>query len=494
MQEMDEAVEKEEEALQALRAESNVVSSESESLNRDAHMWKSQIDAAKASRASIEKDFKEARQDFSTEKLKLQAGIERLATLTASTQEEFQRTGDHIEEFRRIATTRETEQVTRTGAAESLVRDMQEEMALLKKRFLDAADARTRTETEVATARQRLQEFQASLEQDFENKKQALAEERQRLSDQCCIESRASDQAKDQLGREKGNSVAMLRRVQEESRNKLNNAELQRVRVEETCREERTGAMESVTQQQKFTDTLEHDLHRLRYLLTESEANLGWVRQELEREEREAGHSLQQLQHEAQRASIELEKAVNNEGILIRQIEETTVRNQQELTRLTKELEAIRRATATEQAESEVKIQRARADFEFDVHHTEDRHRSTLHAEKLQEEAFERENSQLRSFLAEQSATSGGLSQLHNKLETHIQRLQRHTEDLRRDIHSSAVAPPVGVHAATDYYQRSPRRSPSPTQDIGAHVFSSPKLAGSSFALGGNTSAIGASF
>lgn len=523
LQDMDEALEKDEEALQSLRAQSNVVTAELESTSRDVQMYRSQTDNAKASRSVIEKEFKEARQHFSGEKLKLQAAIDRLSSHTASTEDEIKRTWEHIDEFRRFATSRETEQVTRTGAAEALVRECQEDLANLKKHHLETVDNRNRADSEVASVRQRAQELLAALEQDYDNKRRSAVEERQRLSDQLAIELRATEQAKDQLDREKESSLVMLRKVQEESRAKLTNAERERIRVEECCHTDCSKAGESVAQQQKYTDALEHDLHRLRYLLTESEANLGWVRQELDREERESAQSLRQLEKESSANALELEKAVQSENDLIRQVEETNQRSQQEQSRLLKELEAIRQAALAEQAESEAKLSRARADLELDMRVTDERQRG-FNVEKFQEEALERENSQLKSFLAEQNATAGGLSQLHNKLESHIQRLQRHTEDLRRDIHSSgATAPPALTSTATgsrgfpthgqttELLHRSPsRRTPhsevrvlSPTQailhegeselrlELRAQIgpqdtTASPKLVGSSFAIHGS--------
>jgi len=440
LQDMEEAEQKDEEALQALRAQASAVSVEIESWDRDANMWKSQNDAAKASRASVEKEIKEARQGFAGEKLKLQAAIDRLGSQTASTEDEIKRTWDHIDEFRRLSAARETEQVTHTGASENLMREAQEQLNHLKRRHLDSADARNKAENEVAFNRQRALELQADMEQDLNSKQINAEEERKTMEEQLFIQHRSTEQAKEQLHREKETSVAMLRRVQEESRSKLGSATAERVRIEETCRAETAGFTESVAQQQKYTDALEHDLHRLRYLLTESDANLSWVRQELEREEREAGLTLRMLQNETQGSTSDLEKATKGEGSMVRQIEDTANRNHQEQARLAKELEAIRQASTAERSEAEARLSRARADMDLDVRVYDERNRGAINAGRLQEEALARENVQLKSFLAEQKSSSGGLSHLHNKLETHIQRLQRHTEDLRRDIHSSAAA------------------------------------------------------
>jgi len=521
LQEMEAAVEKDEEALQALRTQSSLVNGEIDSCGRDLHMWRSQNDVAKVSRGACEKEFKEARQAFAGERLKLQAAIARLESRTASTEDEIKRTWDHIEEFRRLSGAQETEQVTRTAAAEALVREGQEQLANLKKYFLEACNAQNIAESDVSCARQRAMEEQAGLHQDLDNKKNSGAEEKQRMAEQLAIDTKAANQAREQLDRENETSVAMLRRLQEESRSKLGAAERERVRIEETCRADTVGASESVIQQQKYVDSLEHDLHRLRYLLTESEANMAWVKQEHDREEREAGLTLRQLQNESQTTAAELEKAMKSDTSLARQLEDISQRKQQEQARLAKEMEAIRSSAAGEQSEAEVRLSRARAHLQLDFRASEERHRSVLDTAQVQEEALERENTQLKGLLAEQNATSGGLSNLHNKLETHIQRLQRHTEDLRRDIHSSA-APEAS---------RSPQRALSPTEailqqgdgelrlELRAHIsntpavpqdmiysaatanrmLSSPKLVGGSFTLGGSgrpgdTSGLGTTF
>jgi len=538
LQDMEEGVDKEEEVLQALRAQSSVVDGESDSCGRDSQMWRAQSDAAKASRGAAEKEFKEARQSFAGERLKVQAAIDRLSSQTASTEDEIKRTWDHIDEFRRLSGARETEQVTRTEATESIVRQQQEQLANLKKYYLGAVDTRNQAESEVAASRSRALEVQGEIEQDIRNRKQTNEEEMQRMSEQLAIEIRGTEQTKSQLEREKENSVLTLRRVQEDSRSKLSAAERERVRIEETCRADTCGASENLIQQQKYADSLEHDLHRLRYLLTESEANLAWVRQELDREEREAELNLRAVQSDSQGTAAELEKAAKSEAALARQLEETARRNQAEQARLTKEVEEIRRSSEAEQTEVEARLSRARAECQLDFRVSTQRQRSTLDAERLQEEALERENTQLKGFLTEQNTTSGGLSNLHNKLETHIQRLQRHTEDLRRDIHSSAAMggqPAVASAASasqhlghthtTDLLPRSPQRSvlrsPQPTlsptkatlqqgdgelrlevraqigNPIQPRIF--PEQVGSSFALGGSgrpgdTSGLGLTF
>merc|ERR1711971_675664 len=95
---------------------------------------------------------------------------------------------------------------------------------------------------------------------------------------------------------------------------------------------------------------------------------------------------------------------------------------------------------ASELRDTELRVQRARGEYGAELQSNDERHRSTLSTDQLQEEALERENTQLKSFLAQQSCSSAGLSNLHNKLENHIQRLQRHTEELRTNLHDASGA------------------------------------------------------
>jgi len=468
LQQMEETMQRDEEAASSMRTQIGTVTSESDSMNRDSSMWRSQHDATKAGRSGVEKDLAEARQTFSAERLKLQAFIDKLQGQTQAAEDEIWRTREQLDEFRRVAVTRETEQVTRSGAADVVVRDSQEQLADLKRRLLDIVEMRTRAESEAVAQRSSALERQALLEQEFESKKRSVTEERKRFGDALTLEQRATEQAKSELARDKDSSMAALRRVQEESRTKLGVAERERVRVEETCRAETAGASESVAQQQKYTDALEQDLNRLRYLTTESESNLGWVRQEHDREDRESKLMLRELENGLRIVVDGLDKAMREDIALTRQIEETEKRHGEEMGRLAKELEVVRRASASELEETNVKIQRARAEMENDLRGADDRIRKVLSSERAQEEALGRENSALKGIIADQSATSSGYTNLHSKLETHIQRLQRHTEDLRRDIHSSGSydarnrvgsLPPT---AADLFVPRSPQRKHSP--------------------------------
>jgi len=346
---MEQTVLKDDEALQTLCTQGSRVDSEVESLERDALMWKSQTEATRASRAAAEKEFKESRQTFGVERLKLNAGVDRFSIQTATYEEEIKKTLDHMEEFRRLSETRETEQATRATSAEVVLRDAQEELANLKKRFLESLEARSRVDLEVTNIKQQSMELEMALERDFISKKKAGEDDKKRFEDQFSSELRESQQAREQLGIQKEMSVSALRRVQEDSRTKLDATERERMRIEETCKIDTAGALVSVERQQNYVDSLEQDLHHLRALLTESEANYAWVKQELEREDREAQLAARELQSGAHSIAIELEKNSKNERSLLRQIDETTKRNQQEHARLMKEFDAVRRAIADAQ-------------------------------------------------------------------------------------------------------------------------------------------------
>merc|ERR1719161_2883210 len=98
--------------------------------------------------------------------------------------------------------------------------------------------------------------------------------------------------------------------MQDESRSKLEVVGREKMRLEETCKVEMAAKRGAVNQVEKQSEVLVHDLSRVRSLLQESEANLVWVQQEFDREEREAAIILRQRSEDARAVQGMLEKSV----------------------------------------------------------------------------------------------------------------------------------------------------------------------------------------
>jgi len=99
----------------------------------------------------------------------------------------------------------------------------------------------------------------------------------------------------------------------EESRTKLGAAEREKIRVEETAKSDLTQLSEDIVQRQRRSEALDRDINRLRYLMSESEANLTWVRQEFEREDRETGLAAKHLSEDVRANVTAVEKAIREE-------------------------------------------------------------------------------------------------------------------------------------------------------------------------------------
>eukprot|EP00747_Dinoflagellata_sp_TGD_P181271 gnl/TRDRNA2_/TRDRNA2_35056_c0_seq1.p1 gnl/TRDRNA2_/TRDRNA2_35056_c0~~gnl/TRDRNA2_/TRDRNA2_35056_c0_seq1.p1 ORF type:complete len:917 (+),score=228.40 gnl/TRDRNA2_/TRDRNA2_35056_c0_seq1:66-2816(+) len=411
LQMMEDEVRDHEEALHSLKAQAVGVSSEFESLGHDVTSWTEQHDGAKTSLEHLEKQLFDTKQGFATDRLKLQASIEWLSTCILEIEDSSRRTLEQLERCRREMSTSETQRVTQLDAAEGQLKDMQDQLVELRRRLLEATEARQRTSEEAAAWRMRVAEMQVSLETSIQTKQQNIRDEVHRLSDVLSAEKRAADLAKEQLDREVSSSTAAIQRAKEESQSRLGVVQMERSRVEDIAHGNREAASEAVAQQARRVDALEYDLSRLRQMLSESESNHAWVRQELEHEDRETSTGeLRQLGDEMRGMGMSLEKLLREDADLSQQIEAAQKRQEQEKVRLEKELEAVQQSGALQHMESEARLQRTRSELEKEASSRLDRARTSAEADRLQEEALQQENRQLRSFLGDQERITAAVS------------------------------------------------------------------------------------
>jgi hypothetical protein len=260
-----------------------------------------------------------------------------------------------------------------------------------------------------------------------------------------------------------------MRRTEDDSKIKLDAAEHNRVRTEETRKADLAEAGGAVADQQRWCNTLEQDLNHVRNQLAESEANLDWLREEFERDEHDKSVTLRQLGDDARSTEAALERAIREDATLGRQLEEAMQRQSQEHAKLAGDLQEIKASTAAAASDNEQRSHCAKPEL-----HTLEPHgrigvccdaesigqpvpTKQRHLQHAQQELLERDNiGQHKNLIPDQGRSSMGLSNLHMKLESHIQRLQRHTEELRSSLHSSASAGRLGTHAAAAMMSGSP--------------------------------------
>eukprot|EP00929_Paragymnodinium_shiwhaense_P118542 TRINITY_DN90463_c0_g1_i1.p1 TRINITY_DN90463_c0_g1~~TRINITY_DN90463_c0_g1_i1.p1 ORF type:complete len:1002 (+),score=294.33 TRINITY_DN90463_c0_g1_i1:41-3046(+) len=442
---LEERLQSLQDASKATHSQVDGTNAEIESLQEALASWRSRFDGDRTRRQALEADSGDCRQRFASERLRLQAVCESLSACSNGMDDDIVRTREHLEDFQRVASARETDHETRYAAALVVLREVQEQADVFKQRYDGVAEACRNAEEETATKLRLANEAEARLRGEIEQRKKAVAEERSRMERELDAEKKAAENVQKELDRERSSSSSELRRTQEEGRSRLEAIAAEKSRVEGSYKSELANKIGVATQQQKRCETLEFDVNRLRHLLQESEANSSWVRQELEREDREGSIGMRQLEDELWSVQTQLDKAVRDEAALTRQLEEATESNTKERKRLNKDLEDIKHSAAVEQADAEGQWQRARSKYQLELRSVEDRRQGAAGLDRSFEERMHRDSGPLQDLFAvgefaqprpagESYARVGALSALHTQLESQIQRLQRHTEHLRSNL------------------------------------------------------------
>merc|ERR1740121_2474174 len=178
--------------------------------------------------------------------------------------------------------------------------------------------------------------------------------------------------------------------------------------------------------------------------ISESEANLSMSKQEIGLDDRSASRH-RRLEANLAAARRALEKAAEEEESVTRHLLELTKDQEEEQARLSQELEGIRSATMRQASTLNDQWQQAKADQDQSSPSNLDLDRSRRESPaatgRVRERSAHRESDQSHGVLAEPGRSANGLSQLHTKLEGHIQRLQRHTDQLRSNLHGTRGTP-----------------------------------------------------
>jgi len=346
----------------------------------------------------------------------------------------------------------------------ALLQDTEEQCDGLKNRVSKVREARAHVETEMGTTKQRALEVQEALEQNVATRRRVLNDERERMEKELAHERKVSEELKEELEREREANAAMLSRAQDENRAKLEVVGREKARVEETCKSDMASRRDTLNQQQRQVDMLEHHLARVRSLLQESEANLSWVHQEFEREDHEASNAVRQLTEATRSLQAALDKSIRDETSLSRRIGDATQSIEDERKRLLKELDEVRHSTAVEQAELESRVQRAKSELELELRgrrerereRDRDRNRSMAYrasdVERARDESLDQDTCHLQGSLQGSYSQSreNALPTTHTRyvareLENRIQRLQRYTEELRSSFLGGAADLPASA-------------------------------------------------
>jgi hypothetical protein len=307
--------------LERFRLQLEAILLDCTNFERDSATWKGQFDACSVSLDGADKMFQEEKHKFTHERLKLQTASDHNSAQIQAFEVEFQQLSDDLAETRREAVARETEHTTRIGSAEGNLKDLQEMLLDAQTRTREVLEQGKRVLAEDTHQRERSLDIQVILERNWESQTHLKEEENHKFGEILSDARRSSEQARSGFQHERDSTAGMLKRVQDQSRSKLAGAERERARIEGTCRIELSQAGQATAQLQRKAEGLERDLSRMQALLTESELNLTWMRQEIGREEREAALSNRQMEEEVRALMSNLEIVRRDEKSLTQQLE-----------------------------------------------------------------------------------------------------------------------------------------------------------------------------
>jgi len=252
------------------------------------------------------------------------------------------------------------------------------------------------------------------LSKEASREREVLEADRQRLQEMLVKEAQQAKESQEQYDRWRESHVESLRRVQDETSAKILALEREKDGVQSELRE----AIRSLNTKQAQLEATDKDLQRLRSEAQEAAAVM---------------EAKQQLSKELNEVTEALEGALRTEATLTGKIEDAAQRHQQEKRDL--ELQVL---------DKDSRLQKFKLDFETQLRISQSRLAGELNKEKAKADLVLKENHQLRETLQQQrKASSAGVSALHSQLESHILRLQQHTDELRgTDQHPKACLSP----------------------------------------------------
>lgn len=435
---MEQEEQEEHDAVQALQGHVDSICNECTFLVQDVDCWKQKLSNVQNMRQLSERDFAEARQRVSLQRIELQSEIGSMTSKVSSLEDEVQSLQARMDHHKDNAAARETCKVSRVSAAEVLLRSEQDEAADLKRRLLEASELRAKADVDASCSRQRALEIQMDLERKVESMRESVKADMTCLAGALMQEQKATEVARQDCMHEQETKLNIMRSVQEDSMSKLGSAEREKTRVEERCKQQLSDTNEMVAVQQRRVEALECDLVRVRGLLSESEGNLMRIRQKFDREDQEMARTLKQLSDDVCNTQWSFEKAVQEEANLSRYIEELVWKSKQDQQSFTPGMKDVSICVTSAPSDSGSRQQLGRQP------------RAAISSPQLSREwsedkgrrqPLDKENVNAKSIGGGCTGASTGLSSLHSKLESHIQRLQRHTEDLKSSLQESAGAP-----------------------------------------------------
>lgn len=395
LQDLEMKVREEEQVLQSIDGEVGKEVQNCDGLTGEISQVRTQVDDLQDQRRSLEDRLADARREGLLEQTKMQVACDQISLDIADLEWQICRLEEKMEVLQRLAADAEVRVATRQSLGQNELRAAQEELQALKRRVSRTAELQSQVKAEANTGKQQTAAQELDLQKRLETVDAKKGEDLKALKLQLVHEEEAVKKAQKDLQQATGEGSEQLKRAQEQGRAKLRAAQEAKLTAEDTRRAELKLNSDALAAQQRHMQNLEQKTGTLRQRLLQNEQHLGWLHQQLQLEETKA---TTQMKVEVGALDSSIHKAMGEEATLTKQLEEV-VRKKEEHPLLTQ------------------------APFPAEPV-----------ALAAQEPSFCSPESPWRPSWSENAADLANFNLLQNKLEGHIARLQRHTEELRNSL------------------------------------------------------------
>jgi len=460
---MDRMLQDEAAEVEKLQTHLKDLNTESEKLKCEVSTLKEQYEKATGLRQKLEQELAEARKEFAQQRLQLQAAFDQINPQNASAETEIREGEERFANLRREMTSNETQLSSRLNALDDLMRDAQWQLSDAQNRLAETVDTLERETQEAADNQRAVRERQKTNEDALERRRREIADEKGRFV--LLIQDQRQNALRDiaQTGHQTEAHAMNLRQVKEEYAVRSVTMEREKTRIMDESRQAAVQAQQDHIQALARAEALERELTRARHLLAESRTNHSWIRQERDREQQGIAATRARLGDELRRVQGNLATSADTEAAVEAQVKAAAAQQAEQRQRLALKMDDVR-----QRLESPERTRPLHGAQDEQAKISEKKTRDDLHVGRAELASVTRDIEQLKHNLAEaerqkaverqvtkrtglannaaaaptpmqrRSCSVEPVGAPSSSLDAHIQRLQRHTQELRR--HGAAVS------------------------------------------------------
>jgi len=318
------------------KAQAESIAQENLALERDLQMWKNMFEQCNSNRQQQEEALAELRQDWTKQKLAIQETTDITESKRQTADSDLEIMTTQFLEFKRQSAARETEVTSRINALEDNLKQLKITLEDSKIQMNDTLNNYRQVKQDGATTAAKQQEAIFKLERELDGLEQEWTQEKGRLDGLLAAERKNSAEHRERFEKWRETHQSALRQVQDDAQMRLQNFERERLRVQESYRQELDSAKNDFGGQQQKITNLKEQIARTSKSYHDTHVSLQAIKAEAERNDRNIGLMKQQHIDEIRSVQSAVDSARKAEQSLQRQYETSVVRFEKEKQQLVK--------------------------------------------------------------------------------------------------------------------------------------------------------------